>query len=363
MLLLIITGCNQSPPKASFSVQPRQAMVGEKIHFTNNSEGFLRSMWSFGDEGVSRDRDPDHIYYAPGDYQVSLMVYNRSSSDAIGLKVTIREPEVPVHVHGVESDTGRKYLFTAVTPLPVRWTVDDQQVSEDSILIHLFPDTVSQRIALYIQGSEYLLWDSTFASVAERGPVARSEPVTPSKGAETSQEKSDPSARITASVKPIKVLLGNEITYTCDAISGVIWDFNGEQRSEDKSGRIIFGDTGTKTITLKDRSSGRTIKTFKIEVFEETSSQEVSDILNSIANDGLSRSQKREIAEKLYDKSAGGKSTRVTGQGTGTLEDYVNKLMIESSSFVKVSIRAEVKLDDAGAISEIYIVQYMSREN
>ena len=84
--------------------------------------------------------------------------------------------------------------------------------------------------------------------------------------------------------------------------------------------------------------------------------------LNKLANDGSSRAQKREITTRLVSKTTDGSDTPISGQGSGNLSEFVNKLLIESSPYVQVTIRAEIEMNAAGGVSGISIVEYTSRE-
>lgn len=47
--------------------------------FTNTSNGYISSIWNFGDGYYSSDNSPSHQYAAPGAYPVSLIVYGNGS--------------------------------------------------------------------------------------------------------------------------------------------------------------------------------------------------------------------------------------------------------------------------------------------
>lgn len=63
-------------PMAAFNASPRSGFVPLPVHFSqvrvSNNTGLL---WSFGDNSMSFDQNPDHTYSAPGNYTVSLTVF------------------------------------------------------------------------------------------------------------------------------------------------------------------------------------------------------------------------------------------------------------------------------------------------
>lgn len=64
-------------PKASFEIRDSETIEdGEKMVFTNNSEGAVKYLWKFGDGTSSSDRDVSHQYKTFGNYDVRLFAWS-----------------------------------------------------------------------------------------------------------------------------------------------------------------------------------------------------------------------------------------------------------------------------------------------
>lgn len=100
-----VTGCsspliNQNvyvipAPVANFSITNNNG-CNAFISFTNNTNGFYSSYWSFGDGDTSSANSPMHTYSAPGTYTVTLTVQNIGGcTDTYTDVVTIYPPPSP----------------------------------------------------------------------------------------------------------------------------------------------------------------------------------------------------------------------------------------------------------------------------
>lgn len=77
--VISLTGCVREPV-ACFNKDKSVLEVGETVSFTNCS--FLASNynWNFGDGGLSTNKEPTHTFNAPGFFEISLTVSNKSGS-------------------------------------------------------------------------------------------------------------------------------------------------------------------------------------------------------------------------------------------------------------------------------------------
>ena len=63
------------PPAADFTCDPTAGEAPLAVQFTDESTGVIRSrLWEFGDGGTSAERNPVHVYAAPGKWTVTLAV-------------------------------------------------------------------------------------------------------------------------------------------------------------------------------------------------------------------------------------------------------------------------------------------------
>jgi PKD repeat protein len=75
ILPLILYGC-ESFPKALFSADPGDPVVGEEVWFTNESDNATSFEWDFGDGMISNEVHPIHAFTASGSYEVKLKAWN-----------------------------------------------------------------------------------------------------------------------------------------------------------------------------------------------------------------------------------------------------------------------------------------------
>jgi PKD repeat protein len=76
-------------PVADFSADT-DVCAGEEIVFENHSENGVRYLWVFGDEGVSQNFEPRFTFSEPGEYSVSLTVFNEvNHRDEFTVSVTV----------------------------------------------------------------------------------------------------------------------------------------------------------------------------------------------------------------------------------------------------------------------------------
>jgi PKD repeat protein len=80
--LVIETG-QLLPPDADFDAAPLTGVAPLQVSFTDLSVGSQSLAWTFGDGGTSTERDPVHVYAAPGVYSVTLEVSNALGTDGV----------------------------------------------------------------------------------------------------------------------------------------------------------------------------------------------------------------------------------------------------------------------------------------
>jgi|GEM_PF-2661873 len=89
---------------ADFLVSTISLFAGDTLQFVNLSyPGTFTSYWSFGDGAFSIDEDPQHTYFAPGDYVATLQVDNGVCSSILSKTLTIvpkviEQPADPVEI-------------------------------------------------------------------------------------------------------------------------------------------------------------------------------------------------------------------------------------------------------------------------
>jgi len=89
--IFILAGC-ESRPRADFIASAEFLYPGEFIELTNLSEDATRHEWDFGDGTYSIKFSPNHAYAVPGQYTISLTVWNEKNESDIAFHYVTVEP-------------------------------------------------------------------------------------------------------------------------------------------------------------------------------------------------------------------------------------------------------------------------------
>lgn len=80
-------------PVAAFTADGQAGEAPFTVEFTNESTGTISGFaWSFGDGDTSQDEAPSHAYASPGNYTVSLTVFNEAGSDTTTYRIDVTAP-------------------------------------------------------------------------------------------------------------------------------------------------------------------------------------------------------------------------------------------------------------------------------
>ncbi|MGX5820413.1 PKD domain-containing protein [Chitinophaga lutea] len=129
-------------PKAVLKVQSNQAICPPaQVQFGNESTGFLRSAWTFGDGGRSTLEAPFHVYNRPGKYNVLLEVY--AEGDCMSSATEEIEVKGPTGTYTTSATVGcvpHSVTFNAVSNNAVKftWDMDNGTVATSSATTHTY---------------------------------------------------------------------------------------------------------------------------------------------------------------------------------------------------------------------------------
>ncbi len=85
----------REPANADFKMLNNECEAPCKVTFINTSTGNANTYnWLFGNVGSSTDENPEHIFNAPGDYDIFLSASNSGSFSSKMQKVRINEPKI-----------------------------------------------------------------------------------------------------------------------------------------------------------------------------------------------------------------------------------------------------------------------------
>lgn len=83
-LVVTFTTIEAGEPVAGFVAEPLAVRAGDSVQFKDQSTGCPSTwLWDFGDGETSNQRNPSHIYSAPGLYTVELRTANGAGSDVV----------------------------------------------------------------------------------------------------------------------------------------------------------------------------------------------------------------------------------------------------------------------------------------
>ncbi len=108
------------PPKAAFSVAG-PTCANSPVRFTDESQGAFRNVskwnWDFGDGQVSEEQHPEHLFAAPGTYEVKLVASNEAGcpGDVVMREVTVTAIPEASFTFSPPACSDNKVAFTAGT--------------------------------------------------------------------------------------------------------------------------------------------------------------------------------------------------------------------------------------------------------
>src|SRR5699024_8952622 len=105
LIIPIFINLQAQQPTADFMTNTPTVCFGETVAFTDQSSGNnLTYTWNFGDGNSSTVKNPSHIYNAPGNYSITLVVTNgagKSDSKVKSNYITVNPlPEPSFSVNG-----------------------------------------------------------------------------------------------------------------------------------------------------------------------------------------------------------------------------------------------------------------------
>jgi len=93
MLFIFLASCTKEPTANFEYLNSSTVYVGEKVFLINYSSDADSYDWSFGDGHTSSSESPDHTYYSPGSFTISLTANNGSKSDTYTQSINVKDPK------------------------------------------------------------------------------------------------------------------------------------------------------------------------------------------------------------------------------------------------------------------------------
>jgi PKD repeat protein len=346
---IYISSCKPSVKEelvVQFSMNKRIASVGDSIRFNNESKNYTSVYWDFGDGSSSKEISPSHAYDSEGTFYPVIKATKDEESKELSLKIVI----VPPHNKIVLSDSivlaGQEILFSTTEKEVVVWKINDAVISESESLKRSFQDQGVYKLEIFNQSGKILL-DKRSITV----------------NTETSAQTAGALKPVTITIWPPTAYVDDKITYSTNAVQPIVWDFAGET-SEETKGEVFFDRPGQHTITLSDKATGELLKTKTITILEKLDDIKFSSWLSDLANNKLSRNEKKELSKKVYSYCQNNGDIPITGSdiSSGLFKDFVIDLQIKANPYELVTINANFQLNSNKKISGVQLVTYNKKD-
>lgn len=339
---------------AHFELDKRSYEVGEEIHFKNTSTGYETVYWDFDNGDNSTAISPVYAYRQPGDYQPSLTITAKNQNKIYRFKITVfGEPFI-------EADS-------------VTSAIEDETSTEKIIRISTDPSIVAvdTKINYKANTNDTLQWnlDDQMVQINDGGTVKYTTPG--AKNIRAFQIGSETPVSETkvqvykAIVSPKSNTVGGKIKLSAVCDFNVKWDLGDGRIIEEKETEISFDKAGSFSIKLLTGSSDSLLMTSVVNINvkpAEISSAQIDQLLNTLANVGADEKKKDNVTAELLKLCLAGQNTPVGGKETGLLDDLLIKLRLESSRYVRVTIKTDLLLDESGKIKQLNIMDYSKKE-
>lgn len=267
-------------PQAKFTVPANLAECPPVlVQTTNESTGFARSVWDFGDGSRSSLEAPSHVYNLPGTYTISLQVY--SAGDCVSSVTRDIKIDGPTGTRSWTPSTGcapHLASFTASSPNAVKYIWDFDNGTVQTSATNTIQYTYSQQ---GVYSPRVILEDAKGCQVPAQGP-----PGSITVDAVQADFTLDDSRACDAgevfftdgSTGLSKDRLNNPHTF--------LWDFGYTNRTDDVSTQqnpsFLYSGVGTYTARLEITSiygcKDEITKTVTVEALPEASIQPVSPV-------------------------------------------------------------------------------------
>ncbi len=226
-----------TPPKSAFSATPLSGATPLLVSFTNESTGASTYEWDFGDGETSTQKNPTHLYDAPGNYTVSLTAISGSVKDSLTKVSYIVVTEIPPKAVFFASPT------EGVWPLEVRffnwsshatsflWDFGDGMRSEEEEPVHEYTKAGKYTVRLTARNGNLENNQTQADCITVYDP-----PVT--KAAFTFTPKKGP--------KPLTVVFTNKSTHAY----WYEWSFGDGTTSVEKNPTHLYQEAGVYSVSL-----------------------------------------------------------------------------------------------------------------
>ncbi len=161
LLILFSFGCEkeEEAPIACFDADTTVVKQNQLVSFTNCSENATAYYWEFGDETTSIKYHTSHVFDTPGEYHVTLTVFNGEQQDESQVTITVEEDPLPVACFTVASSSvlvGEELAFFNCSQKAesYHWDFGDGNTSNEEEPVHIYLEPGDKVVELTVE-NEY----------------------------------------------------------------------------------------------------------------------------------------------------------------------------------------------------------------
>ena len=168
-------------PTADFSASPLTGCASSLRDFNNKSSGRITgSAWSFGDSGISFDKNPEYHYQDTGTFSVKLRVSENGCEDSITIPNYIHV-DGPVAKFLIRNDCSERFTFyfndNSIGERSRQWKFGDGNTSSDPKPMYVYTSPGIYNMSLKVTGgactdtARYAIHIKATTPVLEVSPV------------------------------------------------------------------------------------------------------------------------------------------------------------------------------------------------
>jgi len=329
LVLALIHSCVTKEMIVEFDADSRDIQLLDSVKFFNNSTGCERFVWEFGDGANSTMEHPSHLFKNPGDYHVKLTGWKGNTKKTTELKIIVRDLKIEVNIDKDKVSRGEIISVTSKIDREIIWKLDGVNITEsynfeqelrrvgnntlemydkktgivlfkkmieviDSgepppppppiVLIKISPveTYVNGEVTISTTYDKEFKWDLGNGTTSENKSVAVSYDNIGEKKVVlidkiTGKELESKTVTVGSPrifISPAKVYLNRDVTFSTNYNKEVKWDLDDGISSDERIATIKYAKTGSKKVTMYDKSSGKELnqKTVEVKIPPVTSS-------------------------------------------------------------------------------------------
>ena len=246
-------------PNASFVPSVTSGDAPLNVTFTDNSTNATSSLWYFGMNGTSTEKNPTFNFTSPGDYRVVLVVNNARGWDATAQEIIVQgqQQEIVLPEAEFDADTSNgltvQFLDLSKNGAEFNWDFGDGTNSTDYSPAHTYTTAGTYTVNLTVSNANGTTSKTAMINVSEN-PVSVL-----------------PVANFSTNVTSGSVPLSVQFNDSSENATQWFWDFGDGNNSTEQNPMHIYSTAGNYTVNLTASNGNGMNSTFaNITVLEQS---------------------------------------------------------------------------------------------